>query len=137
MVATRNRGCCEPGFALAPLPPCTHNPAMKPDISVTFTGLKFTNPFLLSPAHPASKARMMFDSDSVGGADESRNGLVNFRPVNVTEMSGFMAGLWVQGGKGARVLGVRRVMALAPIRGFRCRSDGTSRFRRITCGRLE
>ena len=33
---------------------------------------------------------MMLLSDSVGGADESRNGLVNFSPVNVTEMSGFM-----------------------------------------------
>src|ERR671913_85291 len=30
----------------------TYIPAMKPDISVTFTGLKFTNPFLLSSAPP-------------------------------------------------------------------------------------
>src|SRR4029453_5947272 len=37
-----------------------------------------------TPAHPASNARMMFASDSVGGADESRNGLANFNPVNVT-----------------------------------------------------
>src|SRR6185436_17195771 len=43
-----------------------------------------------TPPHPASKARMMLLSDSVGGADDSRNGLVNFRPVNVTEMSGFI-----------------------------------------------
>ncbi len=33
---------------------------------------------------------MMLLSDSVGGAEDSRNGLVNFSPVNVTEMSGFM-----------------------------------------------
>jgi hypothetical protein len=26
----------------------------------------------------------------VGGADDSRNGFVNFSPVKVTEMSGFM-----------------------------------------------
>ena len=46
-----------------------------------------------TPPQPASNARMMLLSDSVGGADDSRNGFVNFRPVNVTEMSGFMAGL--------------------------------------------
>src|SRR5262245_15907078 len=34
-----------------------------------------------TPPHPASKARMMLLSDSVGGADESRNGLLNFKPV--------------------------------------------------------
>jgi hypothetical protein len=33
---------------------------------------------------------MMLLSDSVGGADESRNGFGNLIPVNVTEMSGFM-----------------------------------------------
>src|SRR6266852_8159811 len=27
-----------------------------------------------TPPHPASKARKIFDSDSVGGADDSRNG---------------------------------------------------------------
>ncbi len=36
---------------------------------------------------------MMLLSDSVGGADDSRKGLVNLSPVNVTEMSGFMAGI--------------------------------------------
>src|SRR5471032_722383 len=30
--------------------------------------------FVTTPPHPASNARRMFDSDSVGGADESRNG---------------------------------------------------------------
>src|SRR2546430_6701916 len=30
--------------------------------------------FVTTPAHPASNARRMFDSDSVGGADDSRNG---------------------------------------------------------------
>ena len=33
---------------------------------------------------------MMLLSDSVGGADDSKNGLVNLSPVNVTEMSGFI-----------------------------------------------
>src|SRR5262245_7652269 len=37
-----------------------------------------------TPPHPASKARMMFESDSVGGAEASRNGLSNRSPVNVT-----------------------------------------------------
>src|SRR5918993_4366113 len=46
-----------------------------------------------TPPHPASKARMMLLSDSVGGAEDSRNGFVNLSPVNVTEMSGFMAGI--------------------------------------------
>jgi hypothetical protein len=36
---------------------------------------------------------MMLLSDSVGGAEDSRNGFVNLSPVNVTEMSGFMAGI--------------------------------------------
>src|SRR5688572_18738044 len=43
-----------------------------------------------TPPQPASNARMMLLSDSVGGAKDSRNGLVNFSPVNVTEISGFM-----------------------------------------------
>src|SRR4029078_6368176 len=46
-----------------------------------------------TPPQPASNARMMLLSDSVGGADDSRNGLGNFSPVNVTEMSGFMAAI--------------------------------------------
>src|SRR5580765_7876288 len=41
--------------------------------------------FVTTPPHPASKARRMLDSDSVGGADESRNGISNRTPVNVTE----------------------------------------------------
>src|SRR5688572_3647088 len=43
-----------------------------------------------TPPQPASNARMMLLSDSVGGAEDSRNGFVNFRPVNATERSGFM-----------------------------------------------
>jgi hypothetical protein len=38
-----------------------------------------------TPPQPASKARMMFESDSVGGADDRRNGFWNFSPVNVTD----------------------------------------------------
>src|SRR5215831_15767142 len=40
-----------------------------------------------TPAQPASNARRMFDSDSVGGADESRNGLRKCTPVNVVDRS--------------------------------------------------
>src|SRR5258708_8405568 len=36
-----------------------------------------------TPPQPASNARMMLLSDSVGGADDRRNGLSNRRPVNV------------------------------------------------------
>src|SRR2546425_13197956 len=35
-----------------------------------------------TPPHPASNARRMFDSDSVGGAADSRNGLGKRRPVD-------------------------------------------------------
>ena len=37
-----------------------------------------------TPPQPASNARMMLPSDSVGGADASRKGFSNRRPVNVT-----------------------------------------------------
>src|SRR5471032_2367532 len=37
-----------------------------------------------TPPQPASKARMMLLSDSVGGADDSRNGFSKRSPVNVT-----------------------------------------------------
>src|SRR5215217_7398845 len=40
-----------------------------------------------TPPHPASKARRMFDSDSVGGADDSRNGFLKRTPVNVVDES--------------------------------------------------
>src|SRR5438445_9192244 len=40
--------------------------------------------FVTTPPQPASNARMMLLSDSVGGADASRNGFSNLRPVNVT-----------------------------------------------------
>src|SRR6186713_228957 len=46
-----------------------------------------------TPPHPASKARRMFDSDSVGGADDSRNGFRNLTPVNVVERSVAMMSL--------------------------------------------
>ena len=38
--------------------------------------------FTTTPPQPASKARMMLESDSVGGADASRNGFSNSMPVN-------------------------------------------------------
>src|SRR5258707_7406800 len=43
--------------------------------------------FVTTPPQPASNARTMFDSDSVGGADESRKGFSNSIPVNVTDRS--------------------------------------------------
>src|SRR5437667_4849059 len=43
--------------------------------------------FVTTPAHPASNARRMFGSDSVGGADDNRNGFLNRTPVNVVERS--------------------------------------------------
>src|SRR5712692_11958912 len=44
--------------------------------------------FVTTPPQPASNARRMFDSDSVGGADERRNGFLKRTPVNVVERSG-------------------------------------------------
>src|SRR5258706_418322 len=38
-----------------------------------------------TPPQPASKARMMLESDSVGGAEASRNGFSNSMPVNPVE----------------------------------------------------
>src|SRR3954449_12371335 len=43
--------------------------------------------FVTTPPHPASNARMMLLSDSVGGADERRNGFSNSMPVNVVVRS--------------------------------------------------
>ncbi len=40
-----------------------------------------------TPPQPASKARMMLLSDSVGGADASRNGFANRMPVNTVDRS--------------------------------------------------
>src|SRR6476661_4565425 len=44
-----------------------------------------------TPPHPASNARRMLDSDSVGGADESRNGFFMRTPVNVVERSAMVS----------------------------------------------
>ena len=52
--------------------PATFTTGCKPIVLVT------------TPPHPASNARMMLASDSVGGADASRNGFSNRRPVNET-----------------------------------------------------
>src|SRR5437867_3091065 len=46
--------------------------------------------FVTTPPHPASNARMMLTSDSVGGADARRNGFSKRRPVNETASSGAM-----------------------------------------------
>src|SRR5258705_7200566 len=48
-----------------------------------------------TPPQPASKARRMFDSDSVGGADESRNGFLKRSPVNVVDKSAAMVSPWL------------------------------------------
>src|ERR1700730_975725 len=49
--------------------------------------------FVTTPAQPASNARRMFDSDSVGGADDSRNGFSNRMPVNIVEVPGAIWGV--------------------------------------------
>src|SRR5688572_29320679 len=55
-----------------------------------------------TPPQPASKARRMLLSDSVGGADDSRNGLANRSPVKVTDRSaGMESPLARSPGKGA------------------------------------
>src|SRR5882672_1543955 len=46
--------------------------------------------FVTTPPQPASKARRMFDSDSVGGAEDSRNGFLSRTPVNVVDRSAAM-----------------------------------------------
>jgi hypothetical protein len=43
--------------------------------------------FVTTPPQPASNARMMLLSDSVGGADDNRNGFRKRSPVNVTDKS--------------------------------------------------
>src|SRR5512132_4137261 len=53
-----------------------------------------------TPPQPASKARMMLLSDSVGGADESRNGFSNRSPVKV-HASGFPMALLLEPGGGS------------------------------------
>ena len=62
--------------------------------------------FVTTPPHPASKARRMLLSDSVGGAEESRNGFSKRRPVKTVERSGMAEGA-VGGGQGARRTGIR------------------------------
>src|SRR5690349_4803564 len=44
-----------------------------------------------TPPQPASKARRMLLSDSVGGAEERRNGFSNWIPVKVTDLVGMGA----------------------------------------------
>src|SRR4029453_14212394 len=43
--------------------------------------------FVTTPPQPASNARRMFCSDSVGGADDNRKGLRKRMPVKVVERS--------------------------------------------------
>src|SRR3981081_3968561 len=69
--------CAESGAARRKLGlgPWTLTPGCKPMVLVT------------TPPHPASNARRMFDSDSVGGADDSRKGFLKRTPVNVVDRS--------------------------------------------------
>src|SRR6266516_2564550 len=53
--------------------------------------------FVTTPPHPASNARRMFDSDSVGGADDSKNGFRNVMPVKVVERSAIVSSSWFLG----------------------------------------
>jgi len=48
-----------------------------------------------TPPQPASNARRMLDSDSVGGADDRRNGFLKRRPVNVVERSAAIVSPWL------------------------------------------
>src|SRR5438477_8391174 len=54
--------------------------------------------FTTTPPQPASNARRMLFSDSVGGADEMRKGFSNLMPVNVTARFGIgwcsVTGCW-------------------------------------------
>src|ERR1043166_3821618 len=43
--------------------------------------------FVTTPPQPASKARMMFESDSVGGAEASMNGFSKRMPVKIVDRS--------------------------------------------------
>src|SRR5881398_691589 len=47
--------------------------------------------FVTTPPHPTSNARRMLDSDSVGGADDSRNGFFRRTPVNVVDRSAMVS----------------------------------------------
>src|SRR5437868_13696448 len=60
--------------------------------------------FVTTPPQPASNARRMFDSDSVGGADDSRNGCAKRTPVNVVERSAAMSVSRVRAGLKAGLL---------------------------------
>src|SRR3982750_3522188 len=63
------------GVALrnAVLGPVTFTTGCRPIVLVT------------TPPHPASNARRIFASDSVGGADDSRKGFLKRTPVNVVD----------------------------------------------------
>src|SRR5215470_9702806 len=49
--------------------------------------------FVTTPPHPASNARMMLLSDSVGGAEARRKGFSNRKPVNTVARSLLIAQL--------------------------------------------
>src|SRR5436305_4038973 len=54
--------------------------------------------FVTTPPQPASKARRMFESDSVGGAEARRNGFGKRIPVNVVDRSAMSASNFGKGG---------------------------------------
>src|SRR5262245_20629576 len=72
MERTPVAGCIRVNLVLGPL---TLTTGCRPIVLVT------------TPPQPASKARRILDSDSVGGAEESRNGLAKRIPVKVTDRS--------------------------------------------------
>src|SRR6185436_471395 len=61
--------------------------------------------FVTTPAHPASKARRMLLSDSVGGAEASRNGFPNSMPVKWTDRLADMADDLIHGRSDGRTVG--------------------------------
>src|SRR5436190_9973755 len=77
----------------------------------TFTTGCIPMVFTTTPPQPASNARMMFVSDSVGGAEDSRNGFSNLRPVKFTERSTAMRGL-LGLERGQRTVGFRTAVAI-------------------------
>src|SRR5215831_16427390 len=68
-----------------------------------------------TPPQPASKALRMLDSDSVGGADESRKGFSNRRPVKSTDRSTGI-GTLLRPRRSRKLYARRRVLELAPFR---------------------
>src|SRR4051794_9260420 len=69
--------------------------------------------FVTMPPQPASKARMMFASDSVGGAEASRKGFWKRIPVNAVDRSAMGSSFWGNGDCNKVVRPARRAASVA------------------------